>query len=994
MNIHTIKNELHRYKDVIFVVWGYKDTPEIEKYVKNKDIPYYRLEDGFIRSVDLGASKSKPLSICLDSQALYYDAQKPSDLEDILNTYDFQADPLLLERAKKLIQKLNDLSISKYNNVESKDVLEIYGEKRKKRILVVGQVEDDQSIKRGCSKPMTNNELVWIAKSENPNDEIIYKPHPDVLFNKRPRQSNPDDVKSIANVIETPLSLSDSFKTIDHVYTITSLSGFEALMRGIPVTTLGAPFYSGWGLTDDRQEVSRRQRTLSLEEVFAAAYILYPKYQHPFTRADIEAEEAVSLIKELRDINQSHSEEQYAVMWGLSKDQEKVLSTLYPEHTFVQMEEAERMIGIDITLFVRDKAQYRTQIHKAEKNGWNIQLINRGLFATVGNQHNTISSSLTTAQFNGHEAEANGLVSFLNDYDFEADDVTQKSHDLIHSYHSSGISGYNQTPGSDIDHLYDGSRRKTVLVLGNNEASPRYTGSFTETTNKDLIWYARINEPDAQLIFKPHPEDIQSGAATFTYRDMEHAAVLLKEPTQLKDWLSIVDEVYTIDSNGGLEAALYGKQVTVLGSPYYAGWGFTKDIALLDRKRTHTPIEVFAAAGLMHTTYYDPFSSQLIQPEEAVEMMKQVNRVEENRNYCKDPVTTHSTVDGGPLDPKKDPAPYLEIDGENNSRIGVLSQGMLDIPHLESFVNGEIIEKPKDNAENLSFIAGWGMKPSAKKAQDFSAKYHVPYLGMEDGFLRSVGLGVDGSPSLSVCVDDVGIYYDATRPSRLENILNARDWESPKLLDQADQAIQLIRKHYLSKYNHAPMVEPDMFKPTGRKRVLIVDQTLGDMSIELGLGSKELFKEMYEKAVQDNPHHDVYVKTHPDVITGKKQANIEQHDVQEDTVFIYDNCNPLSLLEKVDKVYVVTSQLGFEALLMNKEVHCFGMPFYAGWGLTHDRQYIERRTRRRTFTELFAAAYMLYPRYLNPYTNQRGSIFDVIQYLSENKVSKGEETKV
>jgi len=77
----------------------------------------------------------------------------------------------------------------------------------------------------------------------------------------------------------------------------------------------------------------------------------------------------------------------------------------------------------------------------------------------------------------------------------------------------------------------------------------------------------------------------------------------------------------------------------------------------------------------------------------------------------------------------------------------------------------------------------------------------------------------------------------------------------------------------------------------------------------------------------------------------------------------------------------VTSTMGFEALLAGKPVSVFGLPWYAGWGATDDRQVCARRTRKRTVDELFAAAYFHYTRYLDPVTHQRGTIFDVIEWL-------------
>ncbi|RBW68900.1 capsular polysaccharide biosynthesis protein [Bacillus taeanensis] len=287
-----------RTPNKIFVVWGYKEDKKISQYAETHGIQVVRIEDGFVRSVGLGAMHTAPFSLCMDWKGMYFDSTKPSDLEELLNTYHFNNDPLLLKRAVHCIKMLNELGISKYNHVKKREIAELYGPKTKKRVLVIGQVEDDASIKMGSDKRWTNNDLVRLARKENSDAEIIYKPHPDVLTGRRLKQSDPNEIKDIAKVIEEPLSLVDSLKTIDHVYTITSLSGFEALIRGIKVTTVGAPFYSGWGLTDDRQLVTRRKRKLTTEELFAGAYILYPKYIDPYRKEVITIEEAIERISQ------------------------------------------------------------------------------------------------------------------------------------------------------------------------------------------------------------------------------------------------------------------------------------------------------------------------------------------------------------------------------------------------------------------------------------------------------------------------------------------------------------------------------------------------------------------------------------------------------------------------------------------------------------------------------------------------------------------------
>ncbi|WP_052182668.1 capsular polysaccharide biosynthesis protein [Rhizobium sp. YS-1r] len=283
------------------MAWQYKSVPGLKDFCSKHGIQFQYVEDGFLRSVALGALHTEPISLTFDTRDMYFNANAPSDLEILLSTYDFEAHPELTARARAVINTLLTARLSKYNSGVKADIERIYGAKTRKRVLVIGQVERDASIRYGCIRKIMNNDLVWLARGENPDAQIIYKPHPEVLQGTAEPLSNPDLVRGAALVLEEDISLADAFESIDHVYTLTSLSGFEALMRGIPVTTVGCPFYSGWGITDDRQPNSRRGRKLTLEQVFAAAYILYPKYLDPVTKQRIEIEEAISILKIMRD---------------------------------------------------------------------------------------------------------------------------------------------------------------------------------------------------------------------------------------------------------------------------------------------------------------------------------------------------------------------------------------------------------------------------------------------------------------------------------------------------------------------------------------------------------------------------------------------------------------------------------------------------------------------------------------------------------------------
>jgi capsular polysaccharide export protein len=320
----------------------------------------------------------------------------------------------------------------------------------------------------------------------------------------------------------------------------------------------------------------------------------------------------------------------------------------------------------------------------------------------------------------------------------------------------------------------------------------------------------------------------------------------------------------------------------------------------------------------------------------------------------------------------------LSLPSEN--RIGVFSRGILSIPFLETMLDNRICLAGGSLQNRVSAIAGWGRKPTATKARKYAEKHDLPYIALEDGFLRSWGTG-DLFPPLSVVIDPEGIYYDSTGPSALESLLNGDADILEGIEDDVHHALALILEHRLSKYNHAPEFSAVMLREHDRKRVLVIDQTVGDMSISLGLAGEHSFAEMLTAAREENPDATIYVKTHPEVIAGRKQGHFFHVGNDERTVVIREAVNPIGLIGEMDRVYAVSSTMGFEALLAGKPVSCFGMPWYAGWGVTDDRKSCSRRTRRRSVEELFAAAYFRYARYLDPVTYLQGSIFAVIDWL-------------
>lgn len=294
----------------------------------------------------------------------------------------------------------------------------------------------------------------------------------------------------------------------------------------------------------------------------------------------------------------------------------------------------------------------------------------------------------------------------------------------------------------------------------------------------------------------------------------------------------------------------------------------------------------------------------------------------------------------------------------------VCAPGVWKTPFLETFLpDYDLRRLPGPDVEA---VIGWGMKPTAAHGRRWAEARGLPYVALEDGLLRSVGLGEAGAASLSLIVDDLGVYYDATRPSRVEQLIGAAPhWCDAAMTARARALIDRIVAAGVSKTNMGGPLDRSILRP-GR-RVLVVDQTAGDASIGYGLATPDSFLTMIAAARVEDPDAQIIVKRHPAVAAGRKEGCIPAEALGDATLIDAD-VRPADLLAQVDAVYVVTSGLGFEALLRGLPVRCFGAPFYSGWGLTRDAVETGRRGEARSIEQVAAAALIAYARHVDPVT--------------------------
>jgi len=259
------------------------------------DVKVVRVEDGFLRSVGLGAELVSPVSWVMDRRGIHYDATRESDLEHLLQTGAFGTE--LLERAAGLRERIVAAGITKYNTGRGSWSRPFTPARV---ILVPGQVESDASLRLGSPGVRTNLGLLRTVREANPQSYIVYKPHPDVAAGIRAGGATERDALRWCNEVVPEVPVNVVLKEVDEVHVLTSLTGFEALLREKPVTCHGLPFYAGWGLTRDELTEPRRRRRLSLDELVAGALILYPRYVSRVSGERITAEAALDELLQWR----------------------------------------------------------------------------------------------------------------------------------------------------------------------------------------------------------------------------------------------------------------------------------------------------------------------------------------------------------------------------------------------------------------------------------------------------------------------------------------------------------------------------------------------------------------------------------------------------------------------------------------------------------------------------------------------------------------------
>jgi capsular polysaccharide export protein len=277
-------------------------------------------------------------------------------------------------------------------------------------------------------------------------------------------------------------------------------------------------------------------------------------------------------------------------------------------------------------------------------------------------------------------------------------------------------------------------------------------------------------------------------------------------------------------------------------------------------------------------------------------------------------------------------------------------------------------------------VGVWGHSPTAPRGEAMAAHHASDIVRVEDSFLRSVGLGRDGDPAIGLNIDRRGVHFDPATPSDLEMILTEHPLDNTHLLNRAKAGIEMMKKHQISKYNAHDTSLP----APAPGYVLVIDQTRKDASIKASGADSNTFREMLFYAQTEHPNAQIIIKTHPETKAGHRAGYFTAKDTSDRISLCDAPMAPFTLLDGAIAVYTVTSQMGFEAIIAGHKPVVFGQPFYGGWGLSDDRNPVQRRQRTLTRAQLFAAAMILYPTWYDPYHDRLCSFEEALATLTSH----------
>ena len=604
--------------------WGHKPTAaRARDYARRHNLPYLALEDGFLRSVGLAGSET-PLSLIVDERGIYYDAREPSGLELLLESDARLDDSELLQRAARFRHRIVETGVSKYNHAPDELPTEL--QSAEQLVVVADQTYDDASVSGALADATSFEQALASALAEHPTARVVVKVHPATVAGKKRGYLASLEPRSRVTIVGADVNPQALLRRTKHLYVVSSQLGFEGLLAGVKVTCFGQAFYAGWGQTDDRQHLGRRTRRLSLDQLVAGVLLLYPRYRHPLTLESCDAEQ---VLEHLALQRRAFAENQRNfVCFGMSYWKRPfVRRYLASPGRSVRFAKSTAQLARhqqpkDMTAVVWASRKTVELSRWSEARGVPLWSMEDGFLRSTGLGSDLTAPGSLVLDPDGiyyDPSRPSALEKLLQSAEFSPDELARAAR-LRHLIVQRRISKYN-LPASAKLSIGARSDQRVILVPGQvaDDASVRL-GTQSVGDNLSLLRAVRSAEPDAYIIYKPHP-DVLSGNRQGS---LEQAARppwdLLIGQVPLATCLEAAHEVHTMTSLVGFEALLRGLPVTTYGQPFYAGWGLTRDQAPLARRTRKLSLDELVAGTLLRYPRYFSWSARcFVSPEDKVE---------------------------------------------------------------------------------------------------------------------------------------------------------------------------------------------------------------------------------------------------------------------------------------------------------------------------------------------------------------------------------------
>ncbi len=539
-----------------------------------------------------------PLSLIQDALACYCDASRESTLERMISEHQ-TTQAVQTPNVQTLMGLIVAHGISRYNPWFARLPETLRSPGNKPRILVLDQPRDSRVVTLGMGSLRQFEDMLETARLENPTAEIWIKSPVDPAGN--PQRGHFDQIPAGLQRIEQCVNPYHLFLQFDRIYTGSSHLGFEALLAGLPVRVFGMPWYAGWGLTEDRLELARRKARPTLAQLFEIAYVHYPRYLNPFTHQDGTLNNVLECILLQRQIQQRQSALGKLVGIGFQRWKRRFAEPYLSAsgHPVIwRSRDYQPVLGEQIVLWgaAPVPAHIQTPVLRMEDAFIHSDGLGSDIIAPR-------SQVLDRQGLYFNAAQSNDLLELCNRHAFSPE-LRARAEALRAQIVLLGITKYNL--GRAAPRQRPPAGKRILLVPGQvaDDAAIRLGSSHIDSAEA-LLREVRAANPDAWLIYKPHP-DVLSGNRTGLI-DARALCDQMEPEADIVSLIELCDELHTVSSLSGFDALMRKKPVYTYGLPFYAGWGLTHDAVspMPLRQRMLNLDELIAAALILYPLYWD-----------------------------------------------------------------------------------------------------------------------------------------------------------------------------------------------------------------------------------------------------------------------------------------------------------------------------------------------------------------------------------------------------